>query len=259
MPVRRDDLATTDGGLPAIRRLLGWAALMVLVCQSGCFCTHRRETLPPPPPDRPINPDEIYTLACPDVIEVVFADRPQLGPLARIGADGCVDLGMLGSIRVEGDTADQAAARIADLARVSPKRVLVRVAEFNSRQVFLHGPVTGEPRVVDYRGPETVIDLLKRTGGLTSDASTDEIYVLRAQLGESIPTEVLTVDLEAIARNDLRTNIHVQPLDAIYVREKQRSLVGRAIPAMFKPLYESIVDLIPVRKRSNKEDADAAH
>jgi protein involved in polysaccharide export with SLBB domain len=244
------------GRLPAVR-FLPWAALAIFLSSSGCFFTHKRATPPPPPPDRPILPNEIYTLACPDVIEVVFADRPQLGPLARIGPDGCVDLGRLGSLRVEGDTVDQAAERIAERARVSPNSVLVQVAEYNSRQVFLYGPVKGEPRMVDYRGPETVIDLLKRTGGLTTDASPDEIYILRAQLSEGIPAEVLTVDLEAIAKNDLRTDIHVQPLDAIYVREKQRSLIGRAVPALFKPFYESIADLIPARKRSEKGKADA--
>jgi protein involved in polysaccharide export with SLBB domain len=244
---------------PIVMDLLFWTVLVSLTCNSGCFFSHQRPTLPPPPPDHPINPDDVYTLACPDVIEVVFVNQQQLGPLVRMGPDGCIDLGRLGRLRVEGDTADQTAERIAELAHVPPSRVLVRVAEYNSRQVFLYGPVTGEPRAVDFRGPETVIDLLKRTGGLTSDASTDEIYVLRAQLGEAIPTEVLTVDLEAIARNDQRTNIHVQPLDSIYVREKQRSLVARTVPALIKPIYESIADLIPPRKRSNKGDAEAAH
>src|SRR5262249_6827320 len=144
------ELAMKPGRLPTVR-LLRCAALVILLLSSGCFLAHKRATLPPPPPDRPINPDEIYTLACPDVIEVGFADRPQLGPLARINPDGSVDLGRLGSVRVEGDTVDQAAARIAELAQVPYSRVLVRVAEFNSRQVFLYGPVTGEPRVVDYR------------------------------------------------------------------------------------------------------------
>jgi protein involved in polysaccharide export with SLBB domain len=230
-----------------------------MLSASGCFLTPKKTPPPPLLPDRPLNPAEIYTLACPDVIEVIFADRPQLGPLTRIQADGCIDLGKWGTVHVEGDTAEEAAARIAEHLQIPINRVQVQVAEYNSRQVFLFGPVNGEPRVVDYRGPETVLELLQRAGGLSADAMPDAVYVVRAQLGEGIPAETLTVDLEAIQRrNDDRTNIHVQPLDSIYVGEKPRSLIGRAVPALFKPLYESLVDLIPQRKSSTKDEAKPA-
>lgn len=246
-------------GRPPIDRLPRWLALALILSAQGCLFAPKKTALPPPLPDRPVNPDEIYRLACPDVIEVIFADRPQLGPLATIQADGCIDLGKWGTVHVEGDTVEEAAARIAEQVRTMPDRVKVEVAEYNSRQIFLFGPVNGEPRVVDYRGPETVMELLERVGGLSSDALPDAVYVVRAQLGEGIPAERLTVDLDAIQRRgDNRTNIHVQPLDSIYVGEKPRSLIGRAIPAFFKPLYESVVDLIPQRKSPDRDDSKLA-
>src|SRR5438876_110594 len=83
--------------------------------------------------------------------------------------------------------------------------------------------------------PETVVDLLKRTGGLSPSAAPEEIYIVRAQLGEGIPAEVLTVDLDAIVRkNDQRTNVRVQPLDEIYVGEQPRSRIERAVPTFLK-------------------------
>jgi protein involved in polysaccharide export with SLBB domain len=113
--------------------------------------------------------------------------------------------------------------------------------------------VQGEPRVVDYRGPETVVELLRRIGGLSPDASPSEVHVVRAQVSDGIPAEVLHVDLVAILeRKDERTNIRVQPLDEIYVGEMIRSRIGRAIPPLLKPLYTSITSLLPERK------ADAA-
>ncbi len=243
-------------GCPSADRLPSWLLLAAVLMSAGCFLSPKKNNPLPLLPDRPLNPDEIYTLACPDVIEVIFTDRRQLlGPLVKIQPDGSIDLGRLGVIHVEGDTMDEAAARIAEHVQIPADRVKVQVAEFNSRQVFVFGPISGDARVVDYRGPETVVELLRRSGGLSPDALPDAVYVVRAQLGEGIPAEALMVDLDAIQRRkDNRTNIHVLPLDSIYIGEKPRSLIGRAVPDLFKPLYDSLVDLIPQRKSSAKKD-----
>lgn len=225
------------------------AAACCVLLLSGCFSTGKRQPLSPTPPDKPIIATEVYTLACPDAIEVIFTEHPERGRFARIGPDGCVHLGPLGAIRVEGDTPAEAAARIAERAERSPRQVLVQVAEFNSRQIFLFGEVRGEPRIVDYRGPETVLELLRRCGGLSPDAAPNQVFVVRAQLGEGIPAEVLTVDLDAIQRKDNhRTNVRIQPLDEVYVGETTRSRVSKALPGFMRPIYESLVGIIPTRE-----------
>ncbi len=235
----------TTGRLPPVRRLRA-ALLAATLLAPGCLSAHKKHDGPPPPPDKLIVPAEVYTLACPDVVEVVFADRPDLGQIVRVNPDGCVRLVHVGPVAVEGLTVAEAAARIAEHVELPLHKVLVQVVEYGSRQVFLFGQVHGGTRIVDYRGPETVVDLLKRTGGLSPAAAPEEIYVVRAQLGEGIPAEVLTIDLEAILhRNDQRTNVRVQPLDEVYVGEKPRSRIERAVPDFLKPLYQSVVELIP--------------
>jgi len=238
-----------------------WLALVLALNLAGCLSgPKRRDRESTPPVDQPIVSAEVYTLACPDVVEVIFTERPDLGQLAKINADGCVHIGATRSVCVEGDTTAEAAMRIADAVGLPGSRVVVQVVEFNSRQLFLFGPARGEQRAADYRGPETVLDLLKRTGGLAPEAAPDQIYVVRAQLGEGIPAEVLTVDLQAILeKNDQRTNVRVQPLDEIYVGEKPRSRIGKAVPTFLKPLYEGLVDLIPHRTpRRAEEEAKPA-
>jgi len=237
---------TTGRLLPVCR--LRAATLAATVLFAGCLSAHKKHDGPPTPPDKLIVPAEVYTLACPDVIEVVFTDRPDLGQIVRINPDGCVRLVHIGPIAVEGLTVADAAAHIAERVELPPHKVLVQVVDYGSRQVFLFGQVNGGTRIVDYCGPETVVDLLRRTGGLSPNAALEEIYIVRAQLGEGIPAEVLTVDLDAILRkNDQRTNVRVQPLDEIYVGEKPRSRIERALPTFLKPLYQSIVELIPGR------------
>jgi protein involved in polysaccharide export with SLBB domain len=227
-----------------------WPFLGAVLLLSGCLSRQHRDHAPPPPPhERPLNAADYYTLACPDLIEVIFLDWPESSRTARIAADGTADLGKLGRIRVEGDMLAEAARRIADRAELAPRRVRVQVVEYNSRQVLVNGQVNGEPRIVDYRGPETVVELLRRIGGIAPGAAPAEIHVLRAPLSEGIPAEVLQVDLVAILeQKDDRTNIRVQPLDEIYVGELPRSRISKVIPPVLKPLYNSLLGLLPDRK-----------
>jgi protein involved in polysaccharide export with SLBB domain len=229
-------------------RLARWVAFLALLLPAGCLTAHKRIDELPIPPETPINPADLYTLACPDVIEVIFLDWPDVTAKVKIGTDGCVRVGNLTPLRAEGLTAADAARAIAERTEIAPNRVRVNVSEYNSRQVLLYGQVNGEPRVIDYRGPETVIDLLARAGGLAADAAPNEVHVVRAHLGEGVPAEVLRVDLAAIRdRHDGRTNIHVQPLDEVYVGEATRSRIGKVVPDFLKPFYEGVVSFIPER------------
>ncbi len=215
---------------------------------AGCLSVHKKRNELPLPPEIPINPAQMYTLACPDVIEIVFLDAPELSQSVKLRSDGCVTLGNLAPIPIEGLTVPEAARAIAEQVQISPRRLRVHVAEYNSRQVLLYGQVHGEPRVIDYRGPETVVELLTRAGGLSGDAAPGEVHVVRAHLGEGIPAEVLHVNLAAIReKNDERANIRIQPLDEVYVGEAARSRIGKAVPDLLKPLYDGIVGLIPAR------------
>jgi protein involved in polysaccharide export with SLBB domain len=238
-------------------RSMRWGVLAGAMLLSGCVSLHKHTEPPPAIAEPPLDPAEAYTLACPDVIWVGLAGYP--GMAARVDVDGCIRLGWLEPIHVEGETSAEASAHIADAAGMPRQNVLVQVMQFNSRQIFLFGQVQGGPRVVAYRGPERVVDVLQRMGGLSAAAATNEIYVVRAQLGEGIPAEVLTVDLEAIRHRDERSNIRVQPLDEIYVGEIARSRIGKAVPTFLKPFYESLVELVPRRDQRPAPASPPSH
>jgi len=207
----------------------------------ACGCITASPTNSRLPPERPlrVNADELYTLACPDEIEVVFDGRSDMNCTSPIGPDGCVEIGELGRIRVEGDTCTEAAQRIAASARMPFAQVRIRVAEFNSRKLFIYGS-NGSARAVPYQGPETVMGVLRRSGGLGKEPP-NEAYIVRSQLSEAKPTEVLAVDLQAIRdKNDHRTDYRLQPQDEIYVGAKPGSSVAKAMPPILKPAYETI-------------------
>jgi protein involved in polysaccharide export with SLBB domain len=171
-----------------------------------------------------------YTVSCPDVLELTVPGRPDWTGTVAVDADGSVGLPEFGRLRVEGRTAAEVAVQVA-AAEGPAGQARVRVVEFNSRQVFLFGPVTGHERAVPYQGPETVVDLLRRTGGLTQQAELTEVHVVRPNVAVGRRPEVFPVDLEAILlRGDDRSDVVVQPYDQVYVGETRRSALAKYLP-----------------------------
>jgi len=191
-------------------------------------------------PDREAVADK-YRLACPDLVEIRVVGRSQFDAGYVIGPDGCIDLGDYGSIRVEGQTARQAAQKIAEELGVAADQIRVRVAQFNSQRLFLFGEVVGWQRSISYQGPETVLDVLHRVGGITPGAEPMDVHVVRPHLNDGRRPEAFHVDLSAIIeRGDQRTNVRVEPYDQIYVGETSRARFENTLPRWMQPLYRKL-------------------
>lgn len=188
-----------------------------------------------------------YTVACPDVLDVTVDGRPDLSGPQEVGPDGCIQFGPVGRVRVEGLTTVAAARVLAEAAGISDVRV--GVAAYRSQQIQLTGQVVGGPRVVPYQGPETVLALLRRVGGLTPGAALGEVYLVRSRVAEGKQPEVHRIDLPAILlKQDQTTNLLVQPFDHVFVGETRQSCLARCLPPCVRPVYEAVCKLN--RKRS---------
>src|SRR5436309_13160990 len=136
--------------------------------------------------------EQAYYVFCPDILEIsIDSDYRRVGwaessrptwnnraPIAgavgledsahptkgqyAIDADGRIDLGRLGKLRVEGRSVTQIADRLSAESGVHVDRIRVKVAQYNSQQIYLYGQVmpTGgsfqsSQRAVPYQGPET--------------------------------------------------------------------------------------------------------
>jgi protein involved in polysaccharide export with SLBB domain len=225
--------------------------LLLLVLATGC-AAHRANVekklmSTPGPPDRAPAIGETYQVACPDILEIQFAPRPDFSTRVAVGPEGRIFLPAdLGNPRVEGHTLPEITRQLADLAGLSPQDVAVQVVEYNSREVYLFGQIRGSQRAVPYRGPETVVDLLQRVGGLTPGAEPDDVYVIRSHLIDEDRPEVIHVDLRAIVmRHDQSTNVRVQPFDQIHVGETRQARIERCIPPVLRPVYQAIWDTRP--------------
>ena len=118
-----------------------------------------------------------------------------------------------------------------DVLSVARPEVRVRVAEYQSRHLFLFGQVHGLRHAVPYQGPETVTELLHRAGGLTPGAALSEVHVVRPNVAAGKRPEVFPIDLEAILlKQDRRSDLTLEPGDQVYVGETLRSSWGRCLP-----------------------------
>jgi polysaccharide export outer membrane protein len=189
---------------------------------------------------------EHYLVGCPDVLEIQVSGRPDWSGRYTVGPDGRIDLELLGRPRVEGRPLPEIAALLAGQAGLSPSEVRVRVAAYQSQQVYLFGQVTGLQRAVPYQGEETVLDLLRRAGGITPGAAPGEVYVVRTRVAEGQRPEVFHVDLRAIFQHhDERTNIRLRPFDQIHVGETRQARVERSIPLWLRPFHQAFWDTRP--------------
>jgi protein involved in polysaccharide export with SLBB domain len=191
-------------------------------------------------------PDAAYGIGCPDVLEVSFADFPAWDVLAAVDLDGRLQLQSPGSPRAEGRTLDDVRNELAQMAGVSPERVGVQLAAPRSSRVYLHGPIRGRTRIIPYQGPESVIDLLKRVGGLPPGSKLSEVYVVRPNIASGGRPEVFRVDVPAVLIDENQsTNVLLKPSDEVYVGETSRSVFARVLPDWLGPAYRRLSGLLP--------------
>jgi polysaccharide export outer membrane protein len=189
---------------------------------------------------------ETYRVGCPDVVELEITQRPEFTGRYEVTADGRINLGDYGKPRLEGRTLLEAATLIAAETGVSPASVRILVSEYRSQHVLLFGEVTGKQRSVPYRGPETVLDLLQRVGGITPGAAPSDVYVVRPHIGDNHRPEVFHVDLDAIVlKQDHRTNLRLQAFDQVYVGETRQAKIENALPPWLRWMVQAVWDTKP--------------
>lgn len=222
-----------------IRASVGMTVLLVVGC-----ATHRPEiekSLDRGRSHAPVG----YLIGCPDELLVRLGAHAG-EQMVTVSPDGRINLGPLGQPRVEGLTTTDARSRLATLAGLSPEDVSVRVLTYRSRQVYVFGSIDGGRRAVSYEGPESVVQFLRRCGGLEPGADLREVHVVRSQVATGQRPEVYHIDLAAIlVRKDSRTDLTLLPGDEVYVGATKRASLTKAIAPWLQPIYKSICGLWP--------------
>lgn len=227
-------------GMGNSARILWSIAAALCVGVAGCAtCPEEIRTAllrPSQPPEN--QPNRGYGVSCPDRFQIAVDGRPDLGGEFEVDSDGCVGYGRFGRLRVDGQSASDIEETVARTLRTSPSAVHVRVTAFVSRSLLIFGPTRGTQRVVAYQGPETVVDFLRRTGGIAPTTQFDAVHVVRPHVADGRRPEVFPVDLRAVViGNDTRTNVQLQPNDQVYLGETRGASVVRSLPPWLRSFW----------------------
>lgn len=191
-----------------------------------------------PPPAHLSQVASNYRSRCPDLLQLDVSGLPRYSGARRIGPNGRIDLGDAGQPQVDGATVPEIVRTVAESIGVPPDRVHIHVAEHNSQYLYLFGEVADSQRAVHYQGPETVLDLLQRVGGLPRGAAVGDVTIIRPHVAEGKTPEIFHIDLAAIVlRKDLETNILLQPFDQIHIGQSRRSSLRECLPPWLRSVF----------------------
>ena len=158
--------------------------------------------------------DPNYQLQADDVLEVAVFREPDLTTDGMVRKDGSFEMKLIGSVKVAGMTADQAAERVrAGLAKdylVNPE-VTVGIVDYARKKINILGEVRG-PGVYSFpsRGPLLLSDAVALAGGFLPTADTAHISVKRMEGDREV-----ALDVDGSAKGD--GAFRLLPDDAITV------------------------------------------
>ncbi len=197
---------------------LAWLAL-------GC-----QTALNPPPAVRAY---DNYRVGAPDRLSISILPDPAILREVVVRPDGMISVDLIGDVPASGRTVDEIARdvekRVARFKRGAA--ATVAVVEARSTAITILGEVRANhsfPLLKETR----IIEAIGMAGGTAPFASLANVRVIRSQGGE---TSVLRVNLRAIQRGDLATNLVLIPGDVVYVPPTILARFGYAVQAVLFP------------------------
>jgi protein involved in polysaccharide export with SLBB domain len=171
------------------------------------------QALEPDPPTRRAADADVL----PETLPVRLpADQPVL-------PDGTIDLGRYGRLVVAGRRVDEIEAMIKAAVRaVRPNDnsyINVRIVSRVSKVFYVLGEVNA-PNSYPLDGRETVLDALMKAGGVTNNASLDNIILSRPTTPDGCRKVLPICYRQIVQLGDTSTNYQIQPGDRIFVPSK---------------------------------------
>lgn len=162
----------------------------------------------------------VYKLAPNDLVEVKVYLEPDLDAKGVIDEFGCINLPLLGSVKVAGKTPTEAANLIKSLYEkdyLTQANVNLTVVEFAKRQFTVLGQVQ-KPGVFEYPvlRPVTILEAIGLAGGFTRLANQSNVMVQRYENGI---VRIFKVDVKQMLNNPKVQPFLILPDDVITVGE----------------------------------------
>ena len=179
-----------------------------------------------------------YRVGAPDSLTITILPEPAIEATVTVRPDGMITVPLIGDVPAGDRTVPEIAADIEKrIARFKREpHAIVALAGAASTDVVILGEVGRQnsfPLVKETR----IVEAIGLVGGTTPFGSDSHIRVIRTVRGV---TKVLRVDLNAIRRGDLSTNLMLEPGDFIYVPPTLWARFGYALNTLLFPFQPII-------------------
>ncbi len=169
-----------------------------------------------------------------DSIRLEVPQREDLGRLLTVDAKGNVSLPIVGAIRVDGLTLEEArVALLRSLQNVYPsiQNIAISLQGEDVRWgIYVQGQVA-RPGKYELAGASSVWDAIKEAGGATAAASLDAVRIVRTS-SEGSTTALVNLQ-QALDSGNLGTLPALRPGDAVIVPERTASYTGAGAVNVF--------------------------
>lgn len=177
-----------------------------------------------------------YVIGAGDLLVISVLDLSEFEKVkVRVGAEGFINLPLVGTVKVRGLTAHRLESELVDLLSqkyLYDPQVSVFIEEYRSQRVAVLGEVN-KPGIYEVNDRRMLTDMLAQAGGLGKEADR-VIYVLRKNGGtgtsSSSTGDLLKVDLDELLLGlDPSLNVKVSSGDVISVPKSGEFLLGGAV------------------------------
>ena len=200
----------------------GIAAAAALGCASTTWA-------PSPAVETPAS----YRVGAPDSLTITILPEPTVEAEVQVRPDGMITVPLIGEVLARGRTIPEIATEIeARIARYKrDPHVSVALTAAASTDIVILGEVGRQasfPLVKETR----IVEAIGLVGGTTAFSSDRKIRVIRTVNGV---TKVMRVNLHAIRKGDLSTNLMLEPGDFVYVPPTLWARFGYALNTLLFP------------------------
>ena len=171
--------------------------------------------------------DQPYRLQPSDVLELEYEYTPEYNQTVTVGPDGTVTLKLVGSVKVEGLSLDEATSAIKAKASVplNHPEVSLTLKEFVKPHFTIYGEVQ-KPGVYDMHGGVTVLQAIAISGGQKETSKQTQVVLLRKVNADLAEVKVINTKTMSTA-NGVREDFALKPDDMIIVPKNK---VGKLEP-----------------------------
>jgi polysaccharide biosynthesis/export protein len=213
--------------------------LIALTCAALLLC------VPGARADEQLHQRPIYTLHTGDVVVLSYRYTPEFNQTVTVQPDGCINLNVVGSVRVAGLSVDQVRQRVIDLASVTLNHpeLTITLQQFVQPYVVVAGEVD-HPGKFDLRENTTALQAIMLAGGFKDSARDTQVLLFRKINADQ--AEVHRLDLHNIKKNsDLERDAELEPGDMILVTRNKMEHLSRFMKASNLGVYFNPFPVVP--------------